>query len=446
MYPFSGLDLSACAVVLRNYMDKHNGVKVPWEDLRYLFGEIMYGGHIVNDWDRRICRTYLKYYLNEQLLDELEMFPFSTGAPVGGSGGDGGGDGDGDSDQPAGGRYASFKVSALPTHEKYVELIDHSLPGETPLAFGLHQNAEIGFRTSTNKQMFKMLRSLHRSDDEEEGDGLSAQHVAEAMLQDMLETYRDVRLDAGIVLDSVEQMDPFQNHFWQECQRMNSLVAEMVRSLSELELGFKGDLTMTDEMERLMDALYADVVPEAWVQISYPTQRPLGSWLADLQRRIAQLQEWVSDSGATPHITWISGFFNPNAFLTAVLQTSARASNVELDKLVISTEALKRHEADIEGPSRDGAFVGGLYLEGAGWDFQSIALTEQKPKETLSVMPVINVRAVEAKDHDFIGVFAAPVYRTQQRASTYVFTATLRTKIYPAKWVLAGTCLLLDPH
>lgn len=39
-------------------------MKVPWEDLRYLFGEIMYGGHITDDWDRRLCRTYLEEYMN----------------------------------------------------------------------------------------------------------------------------------------------------------------------------------------------------------------------------------------------------------------------------------------------------------------------------------------------------------------------------------------------
>lgn len=38
-------------------------VKVPWEDLRYLFGEIMYGGHVTDDWDRRLCRTYLEEYM-----------------------------------------------------------------------------------------------------------------------------------------------------------------------------------------------------------------------------------------------------------------------------------------------------------------------------------------------------------------------------------------------
>ncbi len=44
-------------------------LQVPWTDLRYLFGEIMYGGHITDDWDRRLCRTYLEEYMRpEQVL------------------------------------------------------------------------------------------------------------------------------------------------------------------------------------------------------------------------------------------------------------------------------------------------------------------------------------------------------------------------------------------
>lgn len=42
--------------------------KVPWEDLRYLFGEIMYGGHITDDWDRRLCITYLEEYMQPDLV------------------------------------------------------------------------------------------------------------------------------------------------------------------------------------------------------------------------------------------------------------------------------------------------------------------------------------------------------------------------------------------
>ena len=41
--------------VLYNYLEANN--RIPWEDLRYLFGEIMYGGHITDDWDRRLCKV-----------------------------------------------------------------------------------------------------------------------------------------------------------------------------------------------------------------------------------------------------------------------------------------------------------------------------------------------------------------------------------------------------
>lgn len=43
--------------------------QVPWDDLRYLFGEIMYGGHITDDWDRRLCRTYLAEYIRTEMLE-----------------------------------------------------------------------------------------------------------------------------------------------------------------------------------------------------------------------------------------------------------------------------------------------------------------------------------------------------------------------------------------
>ena len=50
---------------------------------------------------------------------------------------------------------------------------------------------------------------------------------------------------------SDEEKGPYQFVFLQECAYMNELIGEMVRSLGELQLGFKGELQMSEQMEEL---------------------------------------------------------------------------------------------------------------------------------------------------------------------------------------------------
>lgn len=33
---------------------------IPWNSLKYLIGEAMYGGRVTDDWDRRVMMTYLE--------------------------------------------------------------------------------------------------------------------------------------------------------------------------------------------------------------------------------------------------------------------------------------------------------------------------------------------------------------------------------------------------
>ena len=66
VYPYNVGDLTISVNVLYNYLEAN--AKVPWEDLRYLFGEIMYGGHITDDWDRILCKTYLEEYMHADMV------------------------------------------------------------------------------------------------------------------------------------------------------------------------------------------------------------------------------------------------------------------------------------------------------------------------------------------------------------------------------------------
>ena len=174
---------------------------------------------------------------------------------------------------------------------------------------------------------------------------------------------------------------------------------------------------MSSDMEELMSSLAVDRVPSAWKQ-RHTTTLHASTWgLAHRPaRRIDQLQEWTLNPLEIPRTTWIAGLFNPQRFLTAVLQTAAQMQMLELDKLMVSTLVLKRQVEDIESGARDGAYIHGLFLEGARYDVPSGQLAPCKPKEMAFAMPVLQIRAVTATTAGGSNIFYCPVYKTQQRA------------------------------
>merc|ERR1712072_1533764 len=81
--------------------------------------------------------------------------------------------------------------------------------------------------------------------DEASGEeGASKQTVAESALQDILENHRDAIFDIDAVLTLLDEPGPYRTVFLQECELMNELIACMLATLEELDLGFKGELTM----------------------------------------------------------------------------------------------------------------------------------------------------------------------------------------------------------
>ena len=61
------------------------------------------------------------------------------------------------------------------------------------------------------------------------------------------------------------------------------LTSEMRKSLKELTLGLKGELTISPDMEDLMNSFMLDTVPARWEKRAYPSMLGLTAWFANLQ-------------------------------------------------------------------------------------------------------------------------------------------------------------------
>ncbi|KAL0107997.1 hypothetical protein PUN28_014932 [Cardiocondyla obscurior] len=196
-------------------------------------------------------------------------------------------------------------------------------------------------------------------------------------------------------------------------------------------------------MEDLENALFFDQVPPVWAARAYPSLLGLTAWFVDLLLRIRELETWSTDF-VLPASVWLAGFFNPQSLLTAIMQSTARRHELPLDKMCLQCDVTKKNKEEFTSAPRDGAYVHGIFMEGARWDVQTGIIVDSRPKELYPAMPVINVRAITQDKQDLRNMYECPVYKTRTRGPTYVWTFNLKTKDKPAKWTLAGVALLLQ--
>ncbi len=409
VYPFNVGDLTTCLDVLGNYIEDRP--KIPWVDLRYVFGEIMYGGHITDDWDRVLCMAYLEQWIVAEIVDGIDLAP-------------------------------NFPVPALTTYAEFENYVDDSCPGESPVLFGLHPNAEINFRTAQADTLFRIISDLQpKQQSLDKGD--SSADVVKAKLDEVLERLPECFAlgDIGDRLD--EDRTPPQHVFYQECERINLLIVTMRKSLLELGLGLKGELSMTTSMQTLFDEIFIDRVPEVWARNSFASMRPLGSWFENMNQRYGQLNDWTGEL-QTPKVTMLSYFFNPMSLLTAIMQHTSMANNYDLDQMALIADVTKKVPEQVDVAARDACHVYGLYMEGARWDSAAGCIDEARMKELYPRMPVITIKALPLSKVDRKDQYECPLYKTQARGPTYVVGLWLRTKQPARKWVIAGVGCLLD--
>jgi dynein heavy chain len=193
----------------------------------------------------------------------------------------------------------------------------------------MHPNAEIDFTTTQCLNLFRHLQEIQpRDSGGEGGGGDTVQEKVQAFMHAVSDEHSldSNKLNYEEIVSRIQDdsRGPYQNSFLQECEVMNFLIRVIVESLRDVELAFKGELTMTENMETLMNAIYFNAVPATWAKFAFPSARGLGSWLLNLKHRLDQLNLWKDNPQSIPGVTFINRLFNPQSFLTATKQVYSK--------------------------------------------------------------------------------------------------------------------------
>ncbi len=108
--------------------------------------------------------------------------------------------------------------------------------------------------------------------------------------------------------------------------------------------------------------------------------------------RILQLRKWGEES--QPKVFWLSGFTHPMSFLTALMQLASRKNQQSFESLTWDFVVVTTAEQSLNAPAKEGAYIKGLWLEGARWDVDAGTLAEPNPMELYCPMPILNFKPV----------------------------------------------------
>nr|CAD7423855.1 unnamed protein product [Timema monikensis] len=414
-YEFNQADFAASVQFIQNHLDDMDPKKgISWPTVCYMLGEVQYGGRVTDDFDKRLLTTFTQVWFCDVLL--RPGFEF----------------------------YRNYKVPMTRNLQGYVDYINSLHATDSPEVFGLHSNADITYQINTAKGILDTILSVQPK----EGGGGGGEtresvvyHLADDMLDKLPTQYNNFE-----VRDALQRMGallPMNIFLRQEIDRIQRVIAEVYSTLCDLKLAIDGTIVMSQGLRDALDAMYDARIPDRWQKVSWESAT-LGFWYTELLERDSQFRRWCQHG--RPNIFWMTGFFNPQGFLTAMRQEVTRAhKGWALDSVVLQNLITRHNKEDLTDSPPEGVYVHGLFLEGASLDRRSGKLIESKPKVLYEQMPVIYIYAINTTAGKDPRLYECPIYRKPQRTDQkYVGSIDFETDNNPRHWTLRGVALLCD--
>lgn len=246
----------------------------------------------------------------------------------------------------------------MPNKNASIEYINTMSMTPNPEVFGLHENADISKNNKeTNALLLGVLstQTTLMASVKMAGDDVAAVDPVLALCTDVLG-----RLPPAFDTRAIGKKYPIlytnsmNTVLRQELIRFNRLLGFIRNSLTDVRRAIAGTIAMIPSLEAVHSAMSVGRLPAAWAAKSYPSLKPLGSYVNDFLARLQFQQDWI-DNGE-PDVYWISGLYFTQSFITGVLQNHSRKNKLQIDLVTIKF-VVSRFETEVTEDPEIGVYV-----------------------------------------------------------------------------------------
>lgn len=395
---------------------------IPWDALRTLIKQSVYGGRVDSDFDQRILDAFVdKLFTPAAYNVDFDLVP-----TIGG---------DHALEAPDGTKLEHFLswVQRLPDREPPAWL---SLPPTAERVIAIAQGNEL---------LGKLRKMRTLADDDELGSaaGPSKSQTSQqpAWMRNLHERCREWLAQLPSTLNTLPKQssdnpDPLYRLFFREASIGRKLLDQVCKDLADVVKVCDGELKQTNHLRTLMSSLTKGTIPSHWRRYKVPKAMSVSEWIPDLARRLSQLDGITSVQQNLSDVeVWLGGLFFPEAYITATRQAVAHRKRWSLETLHL--------RLDIGQMNDPGAFiVDGLILEGAAWDTENEKLVLNDGQSVrLNASQIRWVQDDTSNEEQPADLVTLPVYLNNDR-SDVMFTVDLPFDGHSASLVaMRAVCL-----